>query len=127
MAIDYGDTRTGVAFSDLSRMIVGETLVITETNAKKLAAQIAELAKSREADTVILGLPRNMDGSEGFRADKTRRFAALLPFEVIFRDERLTSVSAHAILRDNGKKTVKHKESVDAVAAALILESFLGS
>jgi putative Holliday junction resolvase len=106
-------------------MIVGETLVITETNAKKLAAQVAELAKSREAATVILGLPRNMDGSEGFRAEKTRKFADLLPFEVVFRDERLTSVSAHAILRGNGKKTVKHKENVDAVAAALILESYL--
>jgi putative Holliday junction resolvase len=125
MAIDYGDTRTGVAFSDILRTITGETLVITETNAKKLAEKLAELAKSREADTVVLGLPINMDGSEGFRAEKTRKFAELLPFEVVFRDERLTSVSAHAILRGNGKKTSKHKQSVDAVAAALILESFL--
>ena len=131
MAIDYGDARTGVAVSDALGMIAGETFVITEWNAEALAKTIAAEAKSRDVDTIVLGLPKNMDGTEGPRAEKARTLKALLQEagapNVVMWDERRTTIDAHRILRDNGKKEKKHKSTVDAVAAALILEGYLGT
>ena len=131
MAIDYGDARTGVAVSDALGMIAGETFVITEWNAEALAKSIAEEAKKRGVGTIVLGLPKNMDGSEGPRAEKARALRELLSENgapnVVMWDERRTTIDAHRILRDNGKKEKKHKSTVDAVAAALILEGYLGT
>lgn len=131
MAIDYGDARTGVAVSDALGMIAGETFVITEWNAERLAEIIAGEAKKRGVETVVLGLPRNMDGTEGPRAEKARALAELLSSvgapRIVLWDERRTTIDAHRILRDNGKKEKKHKNTVDAVAAALILEGYLGT
>ena len=131
MAIDYGDVRTGVAVSDALGMIAGETFVIAERNAENLARRIAAEAADRGAETVVLGLPKNMDGTEGPRAEKARALAALLEAAgappVVLWDERRTTIDAHRILRDNGKKEKKHKNTVDAVAAALILEGYLGT
>ena len=131
MAIDYGDARTGVAVSDALGMIAGETFVITEWNAEALAKSIAEEAKKRGVGTIVLGLPKNMDGSEGPRAEKARALRKLLSENgapnVVMWDERRTTIDAHRILRDNGKKEKKHKSTVDAVAAALILEGYLGT
>lgn len=130
MAVDYGDARTGIAVSDLTGSICGEAWTIEEWNQERLSVRIAEEAKARDVDTIILGLPKNMDGSEGPRAEKSRIFKALLEREsglrVILWDERRTSVEAHAILHANGKKEKKHRKTVDAVAASLILESYLG-
>jgi len=131
MAIDYGDARTGVAVSDALGMIAGETFVIAEWNAEALAKTIAAEAKARDVGTIVLGLPKNMDGSEGPRAEKARALRELLLScgapPVIMWDERRTTIDAHRILRDNGKKEKKHKSTVDAVAAALILEGYLGT
>ena len=131
MALDYGDARTGVAISDERGVICGETLVISEWNAQTLAARVSELAHSRGCGLILLGLPLNMDGSEGPRAAKCRALAELLSEagapEVRMRDERRTSVEAHAILHANGRRERSHRRSVDAVAAQLILETFLGS
>ena len=131
MALDYGDARTGVAISDERGIFCGETLVIAEWNPEVLVQRVTELAKSRGCGLILLGLPLNMDGSEGPRADKCRALAEMLKSagapEVRMRDERRTSVEAHAILRANGKKERRHRQSVDAVAAQLILETFLGS
>jgi len=131
MAIDYGDARTGVAVSDALGMIAGETFVITEWNAEALAKTIAAEAKSRDVGTIVLGLPKNMDGTEGPRAEKARALKALLQEagapNIVMWDERRTTIDAHRILRDNGKKEKKHKSTVDAVAAALILEGYLGT
>ncbi len=131
MAIDYGDARTGIAVSDALGMIAGETFVIAEWNAERLAETITAAAKERNVGKLILGLPKNMDGTEGPRAEKARALAALLREagapEVVMWDERRTTVDAHRILRENGKKEKKHKATVDAVAAALILESYLGT
>ena len=131
MAIDYGDARTGIAVSDALGMIAGQTFVITEWDAGALAKTIAAEAKTRGVETLVLGLPKNMDGTEGPRAEKARALAELLKAEgapeVIMWDERRTTVDAHRILRDNGKREKKHKNTVDAVAAALILEGYLGS
>ena len=130
MAIDYGDARTGVAVSDPLGMLAGETFVIREWDAVRLADAIAAEARARDASPLVLGLPKNMDGTEGPRAEKSRALKALLEergMDVVLWDERRTTVDAHRILRENGKKEKKHRSTVDAVAAALILEGYLGS
>ena len=130
MAIDYGDARTGIAVSDALGMLAGECFVIQEWDPVRLADAIAREARSRDVSTLVLGLPRNMDGTEGPRAEKSRALGGLLQergFAVVLWDERRTTVDAHRILRENGKKEKKHKATVDAVAAALILEGYLGS
>lgn len=130
IAVDYGDARTGIAVSDLTGSICGEAWTIEEWNPERLAVRIAEEAKARDVGTIVLGLPKNMDGTEGPRAEKSRAFKSLLEKEsglpVVLWDERRTSVEAHAILHANGKKEKKHRETVDAVAASLILEGYLG-
>ena len=130
MAIDYGDARTGVAVSDPLGLLAGETFVIAEWDPVRLADRLVAEAKDRGASPLVLGLPRNMDGSEGPRAEKSRALAALLEqrgASVVLWDERRTTVDAHRILRENGKREKKHKATVDAVAAALILEGYLGT
>lgn len=131
MALDYGDARTGVAISDLNGILCGETLVLNEWDAERLAQRVSALARERGCGLILLGLPLNMDGSEGSRAEKARQFAEMLREldvpEVLLRDERRTSVEAHAILRANGRREKRHRQNVDAVAAQLILETFLGS
>ena len=131
MALDYGDARTGVAVSDLNGILCGETLVLNEWDAERLAQRVSALARERGCGLILLGLPLNMDGSEGPRAEKARQFAEMLREldvpEVLLRDERRTSVEAHAILRANGRREKRHRQNVDAVAAQLILETFLGS
>ena len=131
IAVDYGDARTGVAVSDLTGTMAGETLTIQEWNAERLARRLAFFARERGAVRFVLGLPKNMDGTEGPRAEKARQFAALLENEsglpVTFWDERRSTVEAHAILHAAGKKEKKHRASVDAVAASLLLEGYLDS
>ena len=129
MAIDYGDARTGVAVSDPMGMIVGYTTLVAEWNQDKAAEKVAQIVRERKPDRLVMGFPRNMDGTEGPRAEKYRAFAELLSekagMEVILWDERRTTIEAHNILSANGKKTKKHKKNVDAVAASLILEGYL--
>ena len=131
IAVDYGDARTGIAVSDLTGTMAGETLTIQEWNAERLAQRLAFFAGERGAARFVLGLPRNMDGSEGPRAEKARQFAVLLEKEsglpVTLWDERRSTIEAHAILHAAGKKEKKHRASVDAVAASLLLESYLDS
>jgi putative Holliday junction resolvase len=131
MAIDYGDRRIGLALSDESAVLCGEAFTIEEWNMEKAARRIAAEARLRNVGVLVLGLPKNMDGTEGPRAEKSRVFADLLRLEsglsVVLWDERRTSVEAHNILRANGKREKKHKKTVDAVAASLILEGYLGS
>ena len=131
MALDYGDARTGVAVSDSLGMIVGYTTVIAQWNREKTAEQVAALVQEHKPDRLVMGLPKNMDGSEGPRAALYREFADLVTektgIEVILWDERRTTVEAHNILRANGKKEKKHRKNVDAVAASLILEGYLNS
>ncbi len=131
MAIDYGDARTGIAVSDALGMIAGETFVIAEWDAAALSKTIVSEAKARDVGTLVLGLPKNMDGTEGPRAEKARALAELLKADgapaVVLWDERRTTIDAHRILRENGKKEKKHRATVDAVAAALILEGYLGT
>ena len=131
IAVDYGDARTGVAVSDLTGTMAGETLTIQEWNAERLAQRLAFFARERGATLFVLGLPKNMDGSEGPRAEKARQFAAMLESEsglpVKLWDERRSTIEAHAILHAAGKKEKKHRANVDAVAASLLLEGYLDS
>ena len=129
MALDYGDARTGVAVSDATGMIVGFTTVITEWNQDRTAEKVTELVKTHQPERLIMGFPKNMDGTEGPRAALYKEFAALVTekteMDVVRWDERRTTIEAHNILSANGKKTKKHKKNVDAVAASLILEGYL--
>ena len=131
MAIDFGDQRIGLAVSDLLGMLAGEAWTMQEWNMERAAQRIAEEVKLRDVGTLVLGLPKNMDGTEGPRAEKTRQFREMLIAEsglpVILWDERRSSIEAHAILHAGGKKEKKHRKTVDAVAASLILEGYLGS
>ena len=129
LAIDYGDARTGIAVSDASGMIVGRTTVIHSYNGNKTAQEIARLVKETGAERLVMGFPRNMDGSEGPRANLYREFAkkveAVCGMEVVLWDERRTTVEAHNILSDCNYHGKKRKNTVDAVAASLILEGYL--
>ena len=131
MAIDYGDARTGIAVSDLMNMMTGDAFVITEWNPEVIAGKIAMEAKSRGVGTLVLGLPKNMDGTMGARAEKSLALCEILKektgLPVVMWDERRTTVDAHRILHSNGKKMKNHRKSVDAVAASLILEGYLAS
>ena len=131
MGIDYGDARTGVAISDLLCSIVGTTYVVPSRVREKAVADIVRLAQDNDVGTIVVGLPKNMDGTEGPRAAISREFAELLRqetgLEVVLWDERWSSIEAHAILHANGRKEKDHRKNVDAVAASLMLEGYLGS
>lgn len=129
MGIDYGDARTGIAISDLRCTIVGTTMVIPSRNQEKAVADIVRLCKEYEVGQLVLGLPRNMDGTEGNRAQLCREFASILEtatgLPVQMWDERRTTVEAHNILSQHNYHGQKRKNTVDAVAASLILEGYL--
>ncbi len=131
MAIDYGDARTGIAISDRTGMLVGQTAVIHTWNREKAALEIKKKIAENQVERVVMGFPRNMDGTEGPRAALYREFAAylseLIGMEVILWDERRTTVEAHQILSDCDYHGKRRKNTVDAVAASLILEGYLNS
>lgn len=129
MGIDYGDARTGVAISDLLCTIVGTTTVLPSRNPEKLMADLVCLTKENQIGEIVVGLPKNMDGTEGSRAQLCREFAQTLKdatgLPVAMWDERRTTVEAHNILSAHNYHGKKRKETVDAVAASLILEGYM--
>ena len=129
MGIDNGDARTGVVISDLLCSIVGTTYVVPSRNREKAVADIVRLARENEVGQIVVGLPKNMDGTEGPRAALCREFADILHqetgLEVAMWDERRTTVEAHNILSEHNYHGKKRKNTVDAVAASLILEGYL--
>lgn len=129
MGVDYGDARTGIAVSDLLCSIVGSTTVIHSRRMDKTLEEITKLVNSQEVGELVVGLPRNMDGSEGPRAELCREFAGKLEeatgLKVTLWDERRTTVEAHNILSAHNYHGKKRKDTVDAVAASLILEGYL--
>ena len=131
MGVDYGDARTGIAISDLLCSIVGSTCVVPSRNTEKAIADIVKLAKDNMVGEIVVGLPRNMDGTEGWRADICREFAQKLGeatgLPVVMWDERRTTVEAHNILSQHNYHGQKRKNTVYAVAAGLILEGYLNS
>lgn len=129
LAIDYGDAHTGIAISDATGTLTGVSTTINLRNPKMVAAEIQALVQTHQAEVLVLGFPKNMDGTEGARAPLYRKFAALLEettgLTPILWDERRTTVEAHNILAGAGKNAKKRKKTVDAVAASLILEGYL--
>ena len=130
MALDVGDARVGIAFSDPLCIIAGdgETYRVTKDR-KKDMTYFADYAKRKECDLIVVGLPVNMDGTEGPRAEKTRAFVEELSqytdIPIVFQDERWTTVSAEKMLIESGVRREKRKEVVDMVAAKIILQSYL--
>lgn len=129
MAIDYGDAHTGIAISDPTGFLAGFTTVITAYRPEIVAEQVTALAKEHGVEELVLGHPKNMDGSRGPRAEKAETMAELLKevtgLPVVLWDERRTTIDAHQILMTGGKNAKKRKKVVDAVAASLILEGYL--
>ena len=129
MGIDYGDARTGVAISDLLCSIVGSATVVPSRNSEKAIADIVRLADENQVGEIVVGLPKNMDGTEGSRAQLCRAFADRLReatgLPVVMWDERRTTVEAHNILSAHNYHGKKRKDTVDAVAASLLLEGYL--
>ena len=129
MAIDYGDARTGVAVSDPTGLLAGQTFLIKSRKAQVVLEELAALAKAQGAEELVMGYPRNMDGTLGPRAEKYAAFAKKLEaatgLPVILWDERRTTVDAHRILGEQGIRAKNRKDKVDAMAATLILEGYL--
>ena len=129
LGVDLGKARTGVAVCDKSELLASPVEVVNEHNRERLLERVAQLAKARRAEQIVVGLPRNMDGSEGPRAQKSHKLAdtlrAIVPIPVELWDERQTTVSAANILSENGTYGKKRKDVLDAVAATVILESYM--
>ncbi len=129
LSVDYGDKRTGIAVCDRLEMLASPVTVIWGDYAPKVMAEIEKLTAEYKAQQIVVGLPKNMDGSEGERADKCRAFAKELSektsIETVMVDERLTTVSAHKVLNVTNVRGQKRKDVVDAVSAVMILESYL--
>lgn len=129
ISVDYGDVRTGVAACDKLQLLASPVTVIKQKDPELLSEEIKKICLEKKAEKIVLGLPKNMDGSEGFRAEACKEFAKLLSektgLSVDFQDERLTTVSAHHILNATDTRGKKRKAVVDAVSAVLILEDYL--
>lgn len=129
MAIDYGDAHTGVAVSDLTGLLAGYTDTIHSRRREEVLKRLGELIAEYAVEELVLGYPKNMDGTLGPRAEKAEELAGELEtafgLPVRLWDERRTTIDAHNILAASGKNAKKRKKTVDAVAAALILEGYL--
>lgn len=131
LSVDYGDMRTGVAVCDRMEILASPVTVITQNYEPKVISELKDIAQKQKAELIVVGLPKNMDGTKGERAQKCMAFAKLLEqetgIETVLWDERLTTVSAHRVLSDNNVRGKKRKAVVDAVSAVMILEAFLSS
>lgn len=129
MAIDYGEAHTGVALSDPTGFLVGSTATINSRRREVVVDELVRLMETHRPDEVVLGFPKNMDGTDGRRAGLYRELAAALEEatgkKVVLWDERRTTIDAHQILFNQGKDGRKRRKIVDAVAASLILENYL--
>ncbi|MBR3536030.1 MAG: Holliday junction resolvase RuvX [Oscillospiraceae bacterium] len=130
MAVDFGDSRTGLALCDKSELLASPAGVIEEKNFERCIEKVAAAAKEHGAEEVVVGHPKNMNGTIGERAQKCELFAEklseLVEVPVKLWDERSTTVSAHYYLNQTNTRGKKRKAVVDAVAATIILESYLG-
>lgn len=129
MSVDFGDSRTGIAVCDKSEMLASPLTVITEYNFERCAEKVAELAKKEQAELIVVGYPKNMNNTIGERAEKCQKFAELVSeqsgISAELWDERSTTVTAHNYLNETNVRGKKRKAVVDAVAATIILETYL--
>ncbi len=130
MGVDFGDTRTGLAVSDVSRFLASGIGYVSPGGIEKTADKVAEVAREQRASAVVVGLPKNMDGSEGFRAERCREFAELLSARlegvpVAMIDERMTTMSASRYLNETNTRGQKRKGVIDTLSAQIILQNAL--
>ena len=130
IGIDYGDTRTGLAISDSEEKLAFSIGAVSAKTIDDAARLVTQKIIENNAEKAVLGLPKNMDGSEGFRAEKTRKFAAALNeinprLPIVFLDERLTTKAATFFLNETNTRGKKRKKTVDTVAAQIILQDYL--
>ena len=129
LGVDYGDVRTGLAECDVSGMLAGGIGTIAEGGMRNTAVRVVKEAEARGCKKIIIGLPKNMDGSEGFKAEAVRAFAAIIAtlteIPIDFYDERMSTMNAYRFLDESGTYGKKRKEVLDAVAATVILENFM--
>ena len=131
LGVDFGDTRTGLAVSDISRFLASGIGYVSPGGIDKTAQKVAEIATEHKVSAIVVGLPRNMDGSEGFRAERCREFATLLyekleqniPIAMI--DERLTTMSASRYLNETNTRGSRRKGVIDTLSAQIILQNAL--
>ena len=131
MSVDLGKARTGLAVCDKTEFLASPYTVIFEKSPKMLPQRVAEAVREAKAELVVVGLPKNMDGTEGESAQNARAFAATLTeltgVETVMQDERGTTITAHNFLNDTNTRGKKRKNAVDAVAATIILQDYLDS
>ena len=129
IAVDYGDVRTGLAVCDKNEILASPVAVITESDRERLIEKIIDYARERQAEAFVVGLPKNMDGTEGFRAEATYAFTddlkKIYGGEIIHWDERLSTVSAARVLNETNTRGKNRKKVLDTVAACFILENYL--
>ncbi len=129
LSVDYGDVRTGIAMSDARGILASPFCVIEESYQPKLVDRIVQIVEENKIEKIVIGLPRNMDGSYGYRCDECRSLGDAIiekiDVDIFYEDERLTTVMAHNVLSDNNVRGKKRKQTVDAVSAVMILQSFL--
>ncbi len=129
MAVDLGKARTGVAICDKGEMLASPIGTITDRNLERVADKIAEYAVQRKAEKLVVGLPKNMDGTEGESAQNARAFAQRLSekcgLPVDMQDERGTTITAHSFLNVTDTRGKKRKQAVDTLSATIILEDYL--
>lgn len=131
LGIDFGDARTGIAYSDALGLTAVGAGFVKSYNPQKAAAEIAQKAKELGTELIVVGKPLNMNGTHGPRAEAAERFGALLSeltgIPVVYYDERRTTVQAHEILTESGVFGKKRKNTVDSLAAEIILQSYMDS
>ena len=130
LGVDFGDTRTGLAVSDVSRFLASGIGYVSPGGIEKTAVKVAEVAREHKVSAIVVGLPKNMDGTEGFRAERCREFAALLrahlpDIPVAMIDERLTTMSASRYLNETGTRGSQRKGVIDTLSAQIILQNAL--
>lgn len=129
LGVDYGDKRTGLAECDISGLIAGGIGTISEGGMRKTAQRVAEEAEKRSCKKIVIGLPKNMDGSEGPRADIIKAFGALLgeitSIPIDYYDERMTTMVAYRFLGETGTYGKKRKDTVDTLSAQIILQNYI--
>ena len=130
LGVDFGDTRTGLAVSDTSRFLASGIGYVSPGGIQKTADKVAEVAREQKVSAIVVGLPKNMDGSEGFRAERCREFAGLLreqleEIPVAMIDERMTTMSASRYLNETNTRGQKRKGVIDTLSAQIILQNAL--
>ncbi len=129
LSVDYGDKRTGLADCDISGLVASGIGTVSEGGMRNTAIRVAKEAQSRSCKKIIIGLPKNMDGSEGERAEVVKAFAAILAelteIPIEFYDERMTTMEAYRFLGETGTYGKKRKGAVDTLSAQIILQNYL--